>query len=127
MALVLALTIAVLQAAAVAVAAQVPLSQQRCFISPQQITPDKDQQASLFTQCSGRHGVKMPVPWDCQQYVVCCSGTPLTFSCLPPWDHKYDYYFVSDEQGKHAGVKFMVNIKLTGLKNIGDSPTQGRK
>lgn len=68
---------------------------QKCPISPEFLTKEPKQQAELLQRCKGLHGVKISVPWDCQQYVVCCSGNPLTFSCKAPWEEGLPYYSVS--------------------------------
>ncbi len=70
-------------------------SSAQCPFSPDAINPSLDKFKALVDRCTGLHGVKMGVPWDCQQFVVCCSGAPLTFSCHAPWESDSYEYIVS--------------------------------
>jgi hypothetical protein len=74
-----------------------------CPISPTGITSIPTQQRSLIKRCSGLHGVQMAVPWDCQQYVVCCSGVPLTYTCHAPMKQATLDYAVSTTKHPSPG------------------------
>lgn len=64
----------------------------QCPFSPNIIDSSLERLKALVDRCAGLHGVKMGVPWDCQQFVVCCSGVPLTYTCHAPWDpDRYEY------------------------------------
>jgi hypothetical protein len=71
--------------------------QQQCIITPESLTDDHAQQEQLLELCAGRHGVQRGVPYDCQQYVVCCSGVPLSFTCHLPMHDNPTAYLVSVE------------------------------
>jgi hypothetical protein len=66
-----------------------------CPITPSIFTEKQSEQDALLDRCAGLHGVQMAVPWDCQQFVVCCSGVPLTYTCHAPWAAGTYEYFVS--------------------------------
>ncbi len=72
----------------------------QCPITPSGFPHDASHQNGLISLCAGLHGVKVGVPSNCQQYVVCCSGVPLTYTChAPPKYNSTSLYDVSDLLG----------------------------
>ncbi len=79
------------------------LSASQCPISAEPFPEDPGTQDQLKKRCRGLHGVKMGVPWDCQQFVVCCNGMPLLYACHAPWDNNTYEYMVSACMEKNGG------------------------